>query len=357
MADKDRDALPWVEKYRPKSIGDIAHQEEVVATLQKAVTSGAARGDLPHLLLYGPPGTGKTSTALALVRDLFGPANVRARVLELNASDERGIKVVRDKIKQFAQLTVSRAINGDGRDVPAFKVIILDEADAITHDAQTALRRTMEAHAHITRFILICNYVSRIIAPLSSRCAKFRFNPLPLSAMSTHLRRIADTENVGVSDDVLDNLVLHSAGDLRKAITTLQSAHRMHAKAGKPLDDAAVANAACLVPADVVDAFDTATAKKKGTNLDVRNAVDDIICEGYSVGQLLAQYAPRLLETSGKGVAGMNSLQKAAVALAVAETDHRLIDGTDEKVQLYNVASRISRVAAIENDLNMLLEA
>lgn len=352
MADKEHETLPWVEKYRPRTIADIAHQEEVVATLQKAASSGAARGDLPHLLLYGPPGTGKTSAALALVRELFGAENMKSRVLELNASDERGIKVVRDKIKLFAQTTVSRT---ERRDVPAFKVVILDEADAITNDAQTALRRTMEAHALVTRFILICNYVSRIIAPLTSRCAKFRFNPLPQHAMTLRLRLIADAERVQASDEVLEALVSHSRGDLRKAITTLQSAHRMNARAAAPLDDAAVAAAACLVPASVVHKFDLATAKIGGTNLDVRACVDDVIAEGYSVGQLLTQYAPRLVDESLEGVAKMNDMQKAAVALILAEADHRLIDGTDEKLQLYNVASRIRKVATHANDMNALL--
>lgn len=352
----DSEALPWVEKYRPRKIDDIAHQEEVVATLKKAAASGSERGDLPHLLLYGPPGTGKTSTALALVRDLFGPHNFRSRLLELNASDERGIKVVRDKIKNFANSTVARIDKTPGPDgatypCPPFKVIILDEADAITVDAQTALRRTMEAHSRVTRFILICNYISRIIGPLTSRCAKFRFNPLPMTAMTSHLRRIADAEKVAVDDATLESLVEDSGGDLRKAITTLQSAHRMHVRDGSKLDAATIAAAACLVPTDVVTKFDVATAKTGSTNVDVRKTCDDIVNEGFSVGQLLTQYAPRMLAEDAKtGVGAMNDLQKAAVAQILAEADHRLIDGTDEKIQLYNVASRIAKVATLESD-------
>ncbi len=351
MAGKEKDNLPWVEKYRPKSIGDVAHQEEVIATLQKAVSVGGEKGELPHLLLYGPPGTGKTSTALALVRDLFGPTNVKSRVLELNASDERGIKVVRAKIKQFAQATVSR-ISGEGDyPCPPFKVVILDEADAITYDAQTALRRTMEAHATVTRFVLICNYVSKIIAPLTSRCAKFRFNALPVPAMLGHLRKIADAEGVAVADDVLTGLVACCDGDLRKAITTLQSAHRMGAG---PLDDDAVAEVACLVPKDVVDRFDTVTSGR-GSNADVRQCVDNAVYEGYSMAQLMTQYAARLSSTEAEGVAAMNSMQKAVVAQILAEAEHRLIDGTDEKIQMYNVASRISQVAKYGDKLDDLL--
>lgn len=352
-------SLPWVEKYRPRCIDDIAHQEEVVATLKKAVGSGASKGDLPHLLLYGPPGTGKTSTALALCRDLFGPHNFKARVLELNASDERGIAIVRDKIKTFAQSTIANIANTRGPDgtvypCPPFKVVILDEADAITADAQTALRRTMEAHSRVTRFILICNYISRIIGPLTSRCAKFRFKPLPVSAMGAHLRKVADAEHVNVADDTLARLVEYSEGDLRKAITTLQSGHRMQSNSSA-LDDDTISAAACLVPESVIESFDVATSKKENTNSHVRQVVDQIVADGYSAAQVLTQYTARLLGPQrDDGVANMNDLQKAAAALILSEADHRLIDGTDEKIQLYNVASQIAKVSSFEpNTLNL----
>lgn len=354
----------WVEKYRPRAISEVAHQREVVSTLEKAVKESAGRGDLPHLLFYGPPGTGKTSTALALCRDLFGSHLMRSRVLELNASDERGIKVVRDKIKNFAQVAVSatasqntRSQDGKNHPCPPFKVIVLDEADAITTDAQTALRRTMEAHSKVTRFILICNYVSRIIEPLTSRCAKFRFNPLPLPAMTDHLRKIAVAENVTASNETLEALIMASEGDLRKAINTLQSAQRM-TEPGDPISMDDIATAACLVPDSVVDTFDVITCKRSSTHTAIRKAVDEILNEGYSALQLLSQYVDRLI-LGGKpeGVASLNDLQKSAVAIAVASAEKALIDGCDEQIQMYNVASQIASIVTNEDDIAAFLAA
>ena len=212
--------VPWVEKYRPKTVDEVAYQDEVVAVLKRSL-EGA---DLPNLLFYGPPGTGKTSTILAAARDLFGDI-YRDRILELNASDERGIQVVREKVKGFAQLTASGR-RADGKPCPAYKIVILDEADSMTRDAQSALRRTMEKEGRSTKFCLICNYVSRIIEPITSRCAKFRFKPLSVEILEKRLRMIIEAEGVRVADDGMAAIIETSEGDLRKAITTLQSCAR-----------------------------------------------------------------------------------------------------------------------------------
>uniref|UniRef100_A0A8R1DW33 AAA domain-containing protein n=1 Tax=Caenorhabditis japonica TaxID=281687 RepID=A0A8R1DW33_CAEJA len=209
--------LTWTEKYRPKTLDDIAHQDEVVTMLK-----GALQGkDLPHLLFYGPPGTGKTSAALAFCRQLF-PKNIfHDRVLDLNASDERGIAVVRQKIRTFSKMSLGAG--GAPENVQKLKIIILDEVDAMTREAQAAMRRVIEDYSKYTRFILICNYVSRLIAPVVSRCAKFRFKSLPAEVQVDRLRSICDAEGTPMSDDELHRVMEFAEGDLRRAVCTLQS--------------------------------------------------------------------------------------------------------------------------------------
>ena len=181
------------------------------------------------MLFYGPPGTGKTSTVLALAKELYGPELFKTRVLELNASDERGISIVSEKVKDFARMQLSNPQPGHKEKYPCppYKIIILDEADSMTQDAQSALRRTMETYSKITRFCLICNYVTRIIDPLASRCSKFRFKSLDQGNAKKRLEEIAQNEGVKLESGAVETLIQCSEGDLRKAITFLQSAARL----------------------------------------------------------------------------------------------------------------------------------
>src|SRR6478609_3107546 len=181
------------------------------------------------MLFYGPPGTGKTSTVLALAKELYGPEMMKSRVLELNASDERGISIVREKVKNFARMQLTNPTPGYKQKYPCppFKIIILDEADSMTQDAQSALRRTMETYSKMTRFCLVCNYVTRIIDPLASRCSKFRFKSLDQGNAVKRVSDIARLEGVKLDDGVAEELVRVADGDLRKAITFLQSAARL----------------------------------------------------------------------------------------------------------------------------------
>ncbi|CAI5471226.1 unnamed protein product [Closterium sp. Yama58-4] len=185
-----------------------------------AVSRLTASNRLPHLLLYGPPGTGKTSTVLAVARQLYGAGGVRNMCLELNASDERGIDVVRQQVQDFAS---TQSISFGAK--AAVKLVVLDEADAMTKDAQFSLRRVIEKYTRSTRFCLICNHVSKIIPALQSRCTRFRFAPLSSADVTARLRHVIQEEGLDVTDGALSAIVSLSAGDMRRALNILQSAH------------------------------------------------------------------------------------------------------------------------------------
>eukprot|EP00730_Choanoeca_flexa_P012462 TRINITY_DN4298_c0_g1_i1.p1 TRINITY_DN4298_c0_g1~~TRINITY_DN4298_c0_g1_i1.p1 ORF type:complete len:357 (+),score=76.31 TRINITY_DN4298_c0_g1_i1:31-1071(+) len=320
---------PWVEKYRPKTTQDVAHQSEVVAMLQNCVRGG----DMPHLLFYGPPGTGKTSTILAVSRELFGPTLMKDRVLELNASDERGISVVRDKIKAFASTTASVKADG-GYPCPPFKIIVLDEADAMTDSAQSALRRTIEQHSRVTRFCLICNYVSRIIEPLASRCAKFRFKPLSHDTLLGRLQLIAKEEDVKCSEEILERIVQVSGGDMRQGITYLQSAHRL--RGDKGIEKHHVEDISGTVPQALID---TLVAKCHANSFEeLQVTVDDAIQSGYSASQLMEQLHHHIV------LADLDENHKAKILHKMAQVDKRLIDGADEGLQIMDLTASMMAI-------------
>ncbi|POR38360.1 Activator 1 subunit 3, partial [Tolypocladium paradoxum] len=217
------DSLPWVEKYRPTTLDDVSGHQDILATINKFVDSNR----LPHLLLYGPPGTGKTSTILALARRIYGASNMRQMVLELNASDDRGIDVVREQIKTFASTKqiFTMGASTKANSIAGFKLIILDEADAMTNTAQMALRRIMEKYTANTRFCIIANYSHKLSPALLSRCTRFRFSPLKEGDIRTLVDKVVDEENVQIGSEAVDALVRLSKGDMRRALNVLQSCH------------------------------------------------------------------------------------------------------------------------------------
>ncbi|KAI0397152.1 P-loop containing nucleoside triphosphate hydrolase protein [Xylariaceae sp. FL0594] len=217
------DSLPWVEKYRPVNLSDVSGHQDILATINKFVDSNR----LPHLLLYGPPGTGKTSTILALARRIYGTENMRQMVLELNASDDRGIDVVREQIKTFASTKQIFTVGGASRSggVAGFKLIVLDEADAMTNTAQMALRRIMEKYTANTRFAIIANYTHKLSPALLSRCTRFRFSPLKEADIRLLVDKVIMEEGVKIDAEATDALVTLSRGDMRRALNVLQACH------------------------------------------------------------------------------------------------------------------------------------
>lgn len=319
--------MPWVEKYRPAKIDDVAQQEEVVAALQNSLRTG----DLPNLMFYGPPGTGKTTVALALIKQFFGK-DWRLRVLELNASDDRGISAVREKVKTFAQLTIGTSGSESLTSSKArFRVVILDEADSMTHDAQAALRRIMEEFVSVTRFIIICNYVSKIIEPLHSRCSKFRFQLISGEFQKTRLLYICEKEKVKLGPGTLDKLIALSKGDMRAAVTMLQTAVSFYDE----ITENALIEVACAVPDQVVATLFQRTSTAQSTD-EILQLLRDFLTEGYS-GQQIIERMLTLLSHDPK----LPDLQKAKCALLFSAVDERLTQGCDEELQLMYLFSQL----------------
>lgn len=214
------EGLPWVEKYRPKSLRDVAYHGEIIAVLGQMM----ATGELTNILLYGPPGTGKTSTILALVRDTPG-----CELLELNASDDRGIETIRSQVKSFVSTQKLNSIfkkhKVNTNQSSSLKIVLLDECDALTVQAQMALRRILEQFSAHARFCLVANHINKFIPALLSRCTRFRFSPLPEQQVTAFIRRVAREEKLVLSNKAFDAVASVAAGDLRKAINTLQALH------------------------------------------------------------------------------------------------------------------------------------
>jgi len=321
---KPKAFLPWVEKYRPHKIEDISHQDEVTKSMQGVLITG----NLPHLLFYGPPGTGKTSSILAISRQLFGVDFYKKRILELNASDDRGIGVVREKVKKFAETAVTK--NPDSKFLcPGFRIIILDEADLMTHDAQSALRRIIEDNSSTTRFCIICNYITKIIEPLSSRCVKFRFKPISLESQIERLKYICELEGVKYDLEALRTLIEVCEGDLRKSINLLQSASLLF---DKTIDNQSIIDISGIVPSKEIDnVFDKI---KEGDINNLMKAVDNLLLEGYSPDQIINQYLEQVL-----GNVYLTEIKKARILEKIAECEQALNEGGKDDLQLYNLFS------------------
>lgn len=299
----------WVEKYRPAAVSEIVGQKEVVERLKGYLKSR----NLPNMLFAGPPGTGKTTAALALSKELF-KENWKANFLELNASDERGIDVVRGKIKSFAR---TLSIGSD------FKIIFLDEADALTRDAQHALRRTMEKYTNTCRFVLSCNYSSKIIEPLQSRCAIFRFRPLKSEDILERLNHISRLEGLKIDADGIEAILYVAEGDLRKAINFLQSAAAFGKKIDSELIYSVVARAR---PLDIREIMNLAIS---GKFLESRKKLRELVIKYGMAGEdVISQLHKEVFNLD------ISEKQKVEMMDKIGEYDFRIKEGGNELIQL-----------------------
>jgi len=307
---EDSKSSIWTEKYRPKTFKEVKGQTEIVSRVKAFVE----KNNMPHLLFSGPAGVGKTTLALVIVRQLFGD-DWRNNFLELNASDERGIDVVRQKVKDFAR---TRAIG----DVP-FKIIYLDESDALTKEAQQALRRTMENYTQTCRFILSCNYSSKIIDPIQSRCTVFRFKPLSKEDIFDIIKTIAAKENLKIDAKAMDALFYVSGGDVRRLENLLQSSSAMDSK----IEEKIIYDVASFAePEEIREVLllclkaDFKEAKKK--------LLDVMLNQGLSGIDIIKQIQKECwsVKTDDK--------IKLEMVKQCGEAEFRMIEGSDEFIQL-----------------------
>ena len=309
----------WTEKYRPSDFSDVKGQEEIV----KRVRAFVEKKNMPHLLFTGPAGVGKTSLSLVICRKLFGES-WRSNLLELNASDERGIDVIRVKVKDFAR---TRSIG----DVP-FKIIYLDECDALTKEAQQALRRTMENYTQTTRFILSANYSSKIIDPIQSRCAMFRFRPLSPDQLELIIKIIASKEHIQIEKDAVAALIEVSFGDCRKLENIMQCC----AAVAKKIDSDLVYSVSSIAkPKEIKSILELAVV---GRFMDSRNLLlDTMLKYGLSGIDIIRQIQNEIWNLD------IDNRRKVDLIDKCGEIEFRLVEGSDEFIQLEALLAQFGR--------------
>jgi len=308
----------WVEKYRPKTLDEVVGQDEIIERLKAYVKTK----NVPHLMFAGTAGTGKTTSALALSKELYKDS-WKQNFIELNASDERGIGIIRGKIKDFAR--TAPIGNSD------FKIIFLDEADSLTPDAQSALRRTIEKYTRICRFILSVNYSSKIIEPIQSRCTVFRFSPIKENDIKKYMRKIASTEKLQITEDGLETLIFISRGDLRKAINTLQVGASIDKKITAEL---LYETSSTAKPEDVKKLINTALS---GDFMAARNNLYDLLIKyGLSGEDIIKQIHQSIYDLAIPDINKIKLIDKAG------EIEFRITEGSNAHIQLESLIAQFA---------------
>ena len=310
----------WAEKYRPQTLDDMTNQTEIVSRLKMFVQEK----NLPHLLFVGPAGVGKTTSILAMARDLYGPG-YRSFTLELNASDERGIDVIREKVKNFARTAAIAS-------PVSFKILIMDEADSLTSAAQHALRRTMEIYTRTCRFCLIGNYSENIIDPIQSRCSIFRFGPLDEKDMKTYVMNIVENEQIDIIEEGLDAIYRASGGDLRKATNLLQAAAATKAV----IDDVSIYEVLGKVSPERVRAM--IQQSLEGNFLEAREILRELLIDqGLAPDDIIRMVYRELMRNTV-----LSEQWKVKLSDKVGEVDYRLTQGARPEIQLSTLLAHLA---------------
>lgn len=325
MANKVLSNLMWVEKYRPVRLKQVINQKEIVNGLNNLIKNPE---EIPHLLFAGPAGVGKTTTALCIARELLGE-DWRRDTLELNASDERGIKMVRERVKEFAavmKLTVDSNKDYD----KLFRIIILDEADEMTSEAQTALRRIIEDSSKTTRFIIICNYLSQIIEPIQSRCVVFRFSRLEKDDLVKHMKLICEKEGVKFEEMALSQIYDATSGDLRHSINILQAASGM----------------GFISLPNVLKSIGLSGRAKVGEviKLALSGKFNDARIKLLELTHVYGMSESDFLKYANQEAYNMKLDQPSEFAALMAEYDYRLMTGAHPEIQLAALLAQLGKL-------------